>query len=206
MAIAPIAAPSARASPTCRKVWAKPLSGPQRPREHRLFRPPVRAVARTNGLGASPNFWTHRAAAVRRPAGEEAVRRHAAEARALLLADPRSRPPDPGRADDRRRSAVPPAVLGTDRPMRAAPAGDERVVATAYMEEAERFDWLVAMNAGRVLATGAPADSRRRPDRHARGGLHRAAAGGSSARGHGRSNIPPRQRRTRRAGRSWPAI
>src|SRR6476646_6202681 len=30
------------------------------------------------------------------------------------------------------------------------------VVATAYMEEAERFDWLVAMNAGRVLATGAP--------------------------------------------------
>ena len=32
------------------------------------------------------------------------------------------------------------------------------VVATAYMEEAERFDWLVAMDAGRVLATGSPAD------------------------------------------------
>ena len=28
------------------------------------------------------------------------------------------------------------------------------IVATAYMEEAERFDWLVAMNAGCVLATG----------------------------------------------------
>ncbi|MBJ8741666.1 ribosome-associated ATPase/putative transporter RbbA [Citrobacter sp. FDAARGOS_156] len=28
------------------------------------------------------------------------------------------------------------------------------LVATAYMEEAERFDWLVAMNAGEVLATG----------------------------------------------------
>ncbi|MEB8292204.1 ribosome-associated ATPase/putative transporter RbbA [Klebsiella michiganensis] len=28
------------------------------------------------------------------------------------------------------------------------------LVATAYMEEAERFDWLVAMNAGDVLATG----------------------------------------------------
>lgn len=28
------------------------------------------------------------------------------------------------------------------------------LVATAYMEEAERFDWLVAMNAGQVLATG----------------------------------------------------
>ncbi|MBS7707469.1 ribosome-associated ATPase/putative transporter RbbA [Chelatococcus asaccharovorans] len=31
------------------------------------------------------------------------------------------------------------------------------IVATAYMEEAARFDWLVAMNAGEVLATGAPA-------------------------------------------------
>jgi ribosome-dependent ATPase len=32
------------------------------------------------------------------------------------------------------------------------------IVATAYMEEAAGFDWLVAMNAGRVLAAGAPAD------------------------------------------------
>ncbi|RLA19608.1 MAG: ABC transporter ATP-binding protein/permease, partial [Gammaproteobacteria bacterium] len=30
------------------------------------------------------------------------------------------------------------------------------VVATAYMEEAENFDWLVAMDAGKVLATGTP--------------------------------------------------
>ncbi|MDH4232421.1 MAG: ATP-binding cassette domain-containing protein, partial [Nitrospirota bacterium] len=30
------------------------------------------------------------------------------------------------------------------------------LVATAYMEEAARFDWLVAMNAGQVLATGSP--------------------------------------------------
>jgi len=30
------------------------------------------------------------------------------------------------------------------------------IVATAYMEEAERFDWLVAVNGGRVLATGTP--------------------------------------------------
>jgi len=32
------------------------------------------------------------------------------------------------------------------------------VVATAYMEEAERFDWLVAMNAGKILATGTPVE------------------------------------------------
>jgi ribosome-dependent ATPase len=31
------------------------------------------------------------------------------------------------------------------------------LVATAYMEEAEQFDWLIAMNAGRVLAAGSPA-------------------------------------------------
>lgn len=30
------------------------------------------------------------------------------------------------------------------------------IVATAYMDEAQRFDWLVAMNAGKVLATGTP--------------------------------------------------
>ena len=31
------------------------------------------------------------------------------------------------------------------------------IVATAYMEEAERFDWLIAMNAGKVLAADTPA-------------------------------------------------
>ncbi len=32
------------------------------------------------------------------------------------------------------------------------------VVATAYMDEAERFDWLVAMDDGQVLATGTPTE------------------------------------------------
>ncbi len=41
--------------------------------------------------------------------------------------------------------------------MRARRASMSVVVATAYMEEAEQFDWLIAMNAGRVLASGAPA-------------------------------------------------
>lgn len=34
------------------------------------------------------------------------------------------------------------------------------IVATAYMEEAEAFDWLVAMDAGRVLASGTPTELR----------------------------------------------
>jgi ribosome-dependent ATPase len=35
------------------------------------------------------------------------------------------------------------------------------LVATAYMDEAEGFDWLVAMNAGKVLSTGTPDELRR---------------------------------------------
>jgi ribosome-dependent ATPase len=34
------------------------------------------------------------------------------------------------------------------------------MVATAYMDEADGFDWLVAMNAGKVMSTGTPAEFR----------------------------------------------
>lgn len=40
--------------------------------------------------------------------------------------------------------------------IRAGRPGMSVMVATAYMEEAARFDWLVAMDDGRVLATGTP--------------------------------------------------
>ena len=42
--------------------------------------------------------------------------------------------------------------------IRAARPGMSVIVATAYMEEAARFDWLVAMDSGRVIATGSPLD------------------------------------------------
>ncbi len=42
--------------------------------------------------------------------------------------------------------------------IRASRPGMSVLVATAYMEEAARFDWLVAMNAGRILATGTAAE------------------------------------------------
>ncbi len=42
--------------------------------------------------------------------------------------------------------------------IRARRSGMSVIVATAYMEEAERFDWLAAMNAGKVLATGSPGE------------------------------------------------
>lgn len=40
--------------------------------------------------------------------------------------------------------------------IRARRPGMSVLVATAYMEEAEGFDWLVAMDAGKILATGTP--------------------------------------------------
>jgi ribosome-dependent ATPase len=46
--------------------------------------------------------------------------------------------------------------------IRSRRKGMSVIVATAYMEEAERFDWLAAMNGGRVLATGSPAELRDR--------------------------------------------
>jgi len=46
--------------------------------------------------------------------------------------------------------------------MRMRRPGMSVIVATAYMEEAERFDWLIAMNDGRILATGTPADLKAR--------------------------------------------
>jgi ribosome-dependent ATPase len=46
--------------------------------------------------------------------------------------------------------------------MRLRRHGMSVIVATAYMEEAERFDWLIAMNDGKVLAAGSPQDLKAR--------------------------------------------
>ncbi len=44
--------------------------------------------------------------------------------------------------------------------IRARRPGMSVLVATAYMEEAERFDWLAAMDGGRVIGCGTPAELR----------------------------------------------
>ena len=46
------------------------------------------------------------------------------------------------------------------RRLRTARPGMSVVVATAYMDEAEHFEWLMAMDAGRILATGSPSELR----------------------------------------------
>ncbi|SDA69662.1 ribosome-associated ATPase/putative transporter RbbA [Mesorhizobium qingshengii] len=42
--------------------------------------------------------------------------------------------------------------------IRRGRTGMSVIVATAYMEEAARFDWLIAMDGGRVLASGSPSE------------------------------------------------
>ena len=42
--------------------------------------------------------------------------------------------------------------------IRAGRPGMSVVISTAYMDEAQRWDWIVAMDEGRVLATGTPAE------------------------------------------------
>ena len=76
--------------------------------------------------------------------------------------------------------------------IRAGRPGMSVLVATAYMEEAARFDWLVAMDAGRDPGHAArPPTCWRAPARHAGGRLHRPAAGGEAPRPPA-VGIPPR--------------
>jgi ribosome-dependent ATPase len=65
------------------------------------------------------------------------------------------------------------------------------IVATAYMEEAERFDWLVAMNAGRIVATGTPAELKQQTNATT---VEAAFIGlMPEAEGHAALTIPPRR-------------
>ncbi|MPL74763.1 Ribosome-associated ATPase [bioreactor metagenome] len=66
------------------------------------------------------------------------------------------------------------------------------IVATAYMEEAANFDWLVAMNAGAVLATGAPAELLARTGADTLDDAFIAMLPEAAKAGHSRVSIPPR--------------
>jgi ribosome-dependent ATPase len=65
------------------------------------------------------------------------------------------------------------------------------IVATAYMEEADRFDWLVAMDAGRVLATGTPRELRERTGSNSLEAAFIALLPEENKRGHRAVVVPP---------------
>ena len=75
--------------------------------------------------------------------------------------------------------------------MRSRRQGMSVVVATAYMEEAERFDWLAAMNAGKVLATGSPAELKANTGAASVEDAFIALLPEQQRRGHHKLQIPP---------------
>mgnify|MGYP001765535013 CR=1 FL=1 len=76
--------------------------------------------------------------------------------------------------------------------IRARRPGMSVLVATAYMEEAERFDHLIAMDAGRVLATGTPAELRQRTQRATLEAAFIALLPAQRREGHRELIVPPR--------------
>ena len=75
--------------------------------------------------------------------------------------------------------------------IRSERPGMSVIVATAYMDEAQRFDWLVAMDAGRVLATGTPAELLQRTGTKTLDAAFIALLPEEKRRGHREVTIPP---------------
>jgi ribosome-dependent ATPase len=76
--------------------------------------------------------------------------------------------------------------------IRSGRPGMSVLVATAYMEEADQFDWLVAMNAGQVLATGSPAEIKSRVSANSLEEAFIALLPEEARRGHKTLVVPPR--------------
>jgi ribosome-dependent ATPase len=76
--------------------------------------------------------------------------------------------------------------------IRASRPGMSVLVATAYMEEADQFDWLVAMNAGKVLATGSPREIKSRVSANTLEEAFIALLPEEARRGHKTLVVPPR--------------
>ena len=76
--------------------------------------------------------------------------------------------------------------------IRARRPGMSVLVATAYMEEAERFDHLLAMDAGKVLAIGTPAELRQRTQRDTLEAAFIALLPAQRREGHRELVVPPR--------------
>jgi len=68
------------------------------------------------------------------------------------------------------------------------------LVATAYMDEAQRFDWLMAMDDGKILDTGTPAELLQRTGSDNLEQAFIALLPEEKRRGHQVLNIPPRNR------------
>jgi ribosome-dependent ATPase len=77
--------------------------------------------------------------------------------------------------------------------IRSRRPGMSVLVATAYMEEAQTFDWLAAVDAGKVLATGTPAEVMARTGAHDLETAFIRLLPEEKRRGHRAVVIPPRE-------------
>jgi ribosome-dependent ATPase len=76
--------------------------------------------------------------------------------------------------------------------IRAGRPGMSVVISTAYMDEAQQWDWIVAMDAGRVLATGTPAELMQRTATEDLERCFIALLPEEKRKGHTELKIPPR--------------
>lgn len=76
--------------------------------------------------------------------------------------------------------------------IRAGRSGMSVVISTAYMDEAQKWDWIVAMDAGRVLATGTPAELMERTGTKDLEQCFIALLPEEKRKGHTELTIPPR--------------
>jgi ribosome-dependent ATPase len=67
------------------------------------------------------------------------------------------------------------------------------IAATAYMEEADRFDWLAAMDAGRIVTTGSPDEIKKRAGESRLEDAFVSLLPEEKRHGHRAVQIPPRQ-------------
>lgn len=79
--------------------------------------------------------------------------------------------------------------------LRVRHPGMSVLVSTAYMDEAERFDWLVAMDAGKVLATGTAAELRERTGARTLEDTFIRLLPDEKSKGHQTVLVPPREAR-----------
>ncbi|MCP3098418.1 ribosome-associated ATPase/putative transporter RbbA [Myxococcus sp. K15C18031901] len=76
--------------------------------------------------------------------------------------------------------------------IRAGRPGMSVIISTAYMDEAQQWDWIVAMDAGRVLATGTPAELMERSGTTDLEQCFIALLPEEKRKGHKELTIPPR--------------
>src|SRR5262249_51766899 len=76
--------------------------------------------------------------------------------------------------------------------IRADRPGMSVLVSTAYMDEAQRFNWTIAMDAGRVIATGTPAQLMNRTGAATRGDARLAPLPGAGRGARRALELPPR--------------